>query len=149
MPPPAPLARQEDDARVKESTWWAAGCTVIHANNEIMINKEEKIIDIANMLTSMCGGYHDGEPGQAQGHDKTAALVLKIEDVGCCWSTRTGNKDITLGIAGPDSPNKSTNARVRSWRHRIYMRGVTEDGEKQFLMREAVRKIVMKYGWTS
>ena len=143
-----PPAAPEDD-RVEETTWWAAGCTVIHANNEIMIDKVEKIVDIANMLTEVLGGYHDGQPGQAQEHDKTGAIVMMVYDVGICWSTRTGNKDITLGIAGPDSPNKSTNSRVRSWRNRIYMRGVTDDGRKHFMMRQVVRSIVMKYGWTS
>ena len=71
---------------------------------------------------------------------------MTIYDVACCMSVRTGCSDITLGIAGPDSKNKSTNMSVQQWKYRIFMRGVTDDGRRHKLMRAAVKDIVKTWG---
>ena len=131
---------------------WGAGCFVIHIKDEFLnrggLNpavRETTLKAVAAIIVSNVGGSI-GPIGPAQAHDKTDALVMKIHNVPCCLSAHTGCSDLTLCIAGADSKNKSTIPHVRTWKSRIIIRGVTDDGSKDKSMMSALTVIMKDFG---
>ena len=148
VPPPPPPLSQEEIKMMAEKSWYAGGSYVLHIKDKFVTPdmKETTIMQVAEIITSHVGGMPSYIVGPAQAHDTTDALVMKIFDVACCSSQISGCCDITLGIAGPGSKNKSNNPKVRGWRSRIYMRGITEAGSTHRKVIAACIEILSEFG---
>ena len=121
---------------------------MLHIRDEFCQN-DMVAINTLNMVKDILVGHVGGQPGPhgpAQAQDGTDAIVLTIFNVMCCISRATGCCDITLGIAGPQSPNKSSNPEVKKWRTRIFMRGVTAGGSTDKDMIAALEEIMKEFG---
>ena len=124
--------------------FYSGGCVLIHIKDKTMERKEEALKEAAEIFISHCGGRM-GRDNIIQEHADDA-ISLSVFGVACCYSNATGNGDLTVGIAGPKSKNKTKDRNVRAWRTRFFVRGVTARGWEDKTFNDALEVLVKEFG---